>query len=100
MRHLIKLFRKPLQMRLTLSMASCSALRSTPDAAEDEAAAARQQRRGAAELAVVGVGATSTATIAMVPLTESLFFPLGPPTERKGITQFRVQSKTRIILIF
>jgi len=50
---------------LFLSMAACSALRSTPEAAEDEAAAARQQRRGAEELAVVG--ATSTATIAMAP---------------------------------
>ena len=47
-----------MQPPLTLSMAACSALRSTPEAAEDEAAAARQQRRGAEELAVVG--ATST----------------------------------------
>ena len=56
---------EPMQPPLTLSMAACSALRSTPEAAEDEAAAARQQRRGAEELAVVG--ATSTATIAMAP---------------------------------
>jgi len=51
-----------LRLSLTLSMAACRPLRSTPEAAEDEAAAARHRRRGPTELAV---GATSTATIAI-----------------------------------